>query len=92
MAKVTDETPYGHYTIVGRASHGGFEMPPYVNEEMIWAHLAEVRRQARAAGWHPSLASTVERRPARAVLGELLVGIGLRLMAEPRPTPATARR
>jgi hypothetical protein len=59
-------------------------MPTHANEEMIWAHLAEVRRQARTGA--------VGRRPARAVLGELLVDLGLRLMGRPGATPATALR
>ena len=67
-------------------------MPPYATEEMIWAHLAEVRRQARAAGWNRALAPSVERRPARTALGELLVVTGLRLMARSAPAPAAARR
>jgi hypothetical protein len=57
-------------------------MPPYATEEMIWAHLAEVRRQSRRAAWERSVA-TSSRRPARAVVGELLVDVGLRLMARP---------
>ena len=63
----------------------------YATEEMIWAHLAEVQRQARRSTWERSLAADA-RRPARAVVGELLVDLGLRLMAEPAPTPADARR
>lgn len=57
-------------------------MPPYATEEMIWAHLAEVHRQARRSAWARSAAAT-PRRPARAVVGELLVDVGLRLMASP---------
>jgi hypothetical protein len=57
-------------------------MPPYATEDMIWAHLAEVRRQARRSGWERSV-TTASRRPARAVVGELLVDVGLRLMARP---------
>jgi hypothetical protein len=86
---VTDETAYGHYK-----GSGGTGMPTHATEDMIWAHLAEVRRQARAAGWHPAMAGEVERRPLRAVVGEWLVGVGLRLMAKAGPSAAAvaARR
>ena len=39
----------------------------YATEEMIWAHLAEVQRQARRSTWERSLAADA-RRPAPIVL------------------------